>query len=190
MEIKELQSTLKSRMEKPKTVILFLIVSVVKLIKSIRRSFVIKVLMLALLILFMTTVYSFQDADDVPLSEIDKALRNETKIEKMQECSARQLMQFIGIDASDYDSFLYYKSQKALGVDEVLIVKANTRNDLEGVQDAVDKRISSQIATFKGYGPDQVAMLKDAIVTKRGNYLFYCVASNPEQYEEVFEYAI
>ncbi len=190
MEIKEIQSTLTTQLKKALKLCVFIIVSVITFIKNIQRSFVIKVLLVTVLVLFMGAVYSLQDADDVPLSEIDKALKKETRIEKMEECSERQLMQLIGIDASAYDSFIYYKSKKALGVDELLIVKANNRADLDGVQDAVDKRISNQIATFQGYGPEQVAMLKDAIITKRGNYLFYCVASNPEQYEEVFKYAV
>ena len=72
----------------------------------------------------------------------------------------------------------------------MLIVKAHSKEDLSPVKDAVDARIASQIKTFEGYGPEQVAMLKNAIVTTKGNYLFYCVSKNPEKYEEVFKDAI
>ena len=190
MEIKELQITLQSILTKglQKTTTFFHYAAL--FIKNIPHSFVAKVILTAVLIFFLAAVCSLQDARDVPLSEIDKALRNETKIEQMEECSERQLMQFIGIDASDYDSFIYYKSKKALGVDELLIVKANDKSDLDSVQDAVESRISNQISTFKDYGPEQVALLEKAIVRQRGDYLFYCTANSPEQYEEVFNHAV
>jgi hypothetical protein len=85
---------------------------------------------------------------------------------------------------------MYYKGKEALSVDEVLIVKAKNKDDLAQVKDLVEDRISSQTATFEGYGPTQVAELKNAIVETKGVYLFYCVAKNPDKYEEVFKDAI
>lgn len=149
-----------------------------------------KIIFVAVLIIFLALVYSMQDADDVSLSQIDNALQEQTDISDMQKCTDRQLMQFIGLDASSYDSYIYYKSKAALGADELLIVKAKNKSDLDGVQDAVETRIDNQIKTFEGYGPEQVAMLKNAVIEKRGNYLFYCTADNPQEYEEVFKNAI
>ena len=96
----------------------------------------------------------------------------------------------MGIDYSAYDEVIYYKSKVALDVSELMIVKANDKNDLNGVQDAVEKRISSQINTYRDYGPEQVRQLKNAVITKRGKYLFYCVAKDPEKYEGVFYRAV
>lgn len=166
------------------------VLSFINHIPHIPFSFIVKILLTAVLIFFMSGVYALQDADDVPLSKIEKDLQKNTRIEKLESCSARQLMQFIGIDASDYDSFIYYKSKKALGVEEVLIVKANPGSSLDAVRDAVESRVSTQISVYKDYGPDQVALLKNAIITQRGDYLFYCVENNPESYEEVFDHAV
>ncbi|WP_342718846.1 MBOAT family O-acyltransferase [Hornefia porci] len=80
-------------------------------------------------------------------------------------------MQFMGLDYSDYDSYIYYKSREALGVQEVLVVRVYRRDDLTAVEDAIDRRVADQTRTFEGYGPSQVAMLKNAIIYKRGNYI-------------------
>ena len=61
---------------------------------------------------------------------------------------------------------------------------------LNGAEDAAESRIDSQTHTFESYGPAQVAMLKNAIVLKKGQYLFYCTAKNPDTYEEVFNHVI
>lgn len=190
MEIKELQINLQSFLMKCLQRVITFSKYVILFIKNIPRTFVVKVILIIVLLFFLATICSLQDAKDVPLSKIDNTLQNNTKIEQMENCTERQLMQFLGIDASNYDSFIYYKSKKALGVDELLILKAKHGNNLDDAQDAVESRISSQITTFKDYGPEQVALLKKAIVTQRGDYLFYCVGNSPEKYEEVFNHAV
>lgn len=190
MDIKELQISLQSFLMKVLQKVTTFARYASLFIKNIPRSFVAKVVLVVVLLFFLATVCSLQDAKDVPLSRIDKALQAEKKTEQMENCTERQLMQFIGIDASNYDSFIYYKSKKALGVDEILILKANPGGSLDDAQDAVETRVSNQITTFEGYGQEQVALLKKAIITRRGGYLFYCVANSPETYEEVFNHAV
>lgn len=164
--------------------------NVLVLILNIPRSAFIKAGMLIVLIVFLVSVYSMQDADDVSLKKIDRTLCAKTDIEEMDKCSARQLMQFTGLDAAAFNSFLYYKSGEALSAEELMIIKADSPDDLDTAQDAVENRISNQITTYKDYAPDQAAMLRNAIVSRRGDYLFYCTASKPEKYEEVFNNAV
>lgn len=190
MEIKELQMNLQSFLIKYLQKVVTFFKYVTLFIKNIPQTFVVKVILVAVLLFILAAFCSLQDAKDVPLSQIDKALQKETRIEQMENCNERQLMQFIGIDASVYDSFIYYKSKKALGVEELLIVKANDKGDLDSALDAVESRIDNQIKTFEGYGQEQVALLNKAIVTQRGDYLFYCVDNSPEKYEEVFNRAV
>ena len=162
------------------------------IIFKIRIPNIIKVFFVILLILFLTSVYHNAGAKDIPLSAIDRELRAETGITSLHKCSARELLQHLGIDDSMAKSFLYYKTTKALGVEEMLIIKTRRKQDLEMVQDLVESRIDSQIRIFEGYGPEQTAMLNHAAVITRGNYLFYCVAPDKrlDQREEVFKNAV
>lgn len=156
-----------------------------------RGALVIKIVLVAVLLLFLFFVYRGNSAKDVPVKDIESALVKQTNIEKIMEpCGDRDLLQFMGLDYRDYDSYVYYKTSEALGVDELLIVKVKNRSDLTGVEDAVDKRVSSQITKFDSYGPSQVRELNNAIIEKKGKYLFYCTAKSPEKYEEVFRNAI
>lgn len=156
-----------------------------------RGALVMKIVLVAVLLLFLFFVYRGNSAKDVPVKDIESALVKQTNIEKIMEpCGDRDLLQFMGLDYRDYDSYVYYKTSEALGVDELLIVKVKNRSDLTGVEDAVDKRVSSQITKFDSYGPSQVRELNNAIIEKKGKYLFYCTAKSPEKYEEVFRNAI
>ena len=149
-------------------------------------SAIVKIVFIGVLISFLAIVYIMNDADNVPMSKIEGALKEKTNIEKLKKCNSRELLEFIGIDYSGYSEVLYYKSRVALDVTELAIIKAKDKNDLNDVEDAIDARITSQINTYQDYGPKQVNQLKNAVITKRGRYLFYCVADDPEKYEEVF----
>lgn len=153
-------------------------------------STIIKVVLVAVLVAFLVIVYGQANAKDVPIKTIDHAFRTQTGVTKMQKCTSRELMEFMSIDSSQYEGFVYYKSKNALGVAEVLVLKAHRGQSLDAAEDAAETRIDSQTHTFESYGPAQVAMLKNAIVLKKGQYLFYCTAKNPDKYEEVFNHVI
>lgn len=146
-----------------------------------------RIIFVLVLTAFIAMVYADGNAKDVPLKDIEHRILEETEMSAMEKCSGRALMQFIGLDYTQYDSFFYYKGTEALSVDELLIIKGHAGQDLTGVKDAVESRIESQIKTFEGYGPKQTADLKNAIVEAKGDYLFYSVGKASESYKEVFE---
>ena len=142
----------------------------------IRYGRILKCALLVVLFAFLAIVYSRENAKDVSMDKIEAQLIKKTNIEKLQ---------FIGLDANNYEAVLYYKSKEALSVDEVLVIKVKNKSDVKAVKDAVEKRITSQIEAFDNYGPEQVKELKNAIVTSRGKYVFYGVAKDPDKYEEL-----
>lgn len=149
-----------------------------------------KGVLLLVLVGLLAFFYIRDDAKDVPMKDIESALKEKTEITTLASQSDRGLMQFIGLDAGSYEEVLYYKSEEALSVDEVLIIKAKSRDNLAGAEDAVLTRIDDQIAVFDSYGPEQVKELNNAIVRKKGNYLLYITAPDPGAYEEVILNAI
>lgn len=161
-----------------------------KTIEDEKSTLYIEVLFVILLIAFMIFVYSKASAKDVPVETIENKLINKTDIHEMHKCNDRQLKQFIGIDTSSIDEYIYYKSKEALGVDELFIVKVKDREKLKSVQTAVEERVDSQIDLFDNYGPRQVKLLKDSVIIKKGSYIFYCTGKQKDKYEEVFKNAI
>ena len=154
-------------------------------------SLLLKIAFVAVLAVFLVFVYSRASAKDVDLEKVDQVLIEKTDIAtKMNRASDRDLMQFIGIDASKYEQVLYYRNNTALAVDEFLVVKAKSSDELDGVEEAVNARIKSQIKVYDSYGPEQVKLLKSAVQTKKGNYYIYSVAEKAGKYEEVLVNAI
>jgi hypothetical protein len=153
-------------------------------------GWIIKLALIAVLAVFLVLVYSRNNAKDIDLAEINDALLSGTNAQELVECDERDLLNFMNLDFNSFDSFLYYKNNEALSVEELLIIKGDDSEDISAAQDAVEKRVASQIKMFESYGPEQVKQLKNAVITKKGNYLFYCVSDDAETYEEVFLNAI
>lgn len=146
-----------------------------------------KIIFVVILAVFLTSVYSAGNSKDVPIKEIETQMKKAETLVGMEKCGDRMLMQFFGLDSQEFDSYIYYKGTEALSVDELLIVKGGPQQDMASAKEAAEKRIESQIKTFEGYGPTQVAQLKNAIVKVKGSYLFYSVGNLTEKREEVFK---
>lgn len=155
------------------------------------KALAIKAGLVVVLILFLVMIYGRDGANDVPLEDIKTSITENCTMEKMESCSDRDLMKFIGLNAEEYgDSFVYIKSNESLGVEELLILKTPSESKLDAAKDACESRIDSQINTFKGYGAEQCRMLGQATLFTKGDYLFYSVGDNSYEYEEVFRNAI
>lgn len=146
-----------------------------------------KVSFVLILVLFLGFVYADQTAKNVPMEKIDKAVEAKIPENSMEKCNDRDLAHFIGLNHSDLDGYIYYKGTQALSVDEVLIVKTKNKEQKNQVKDAVEKRIKSEKKTFEGYGPEQVSLLRNAIVKTKGNYVFFSVGKNSDKIEEAFK---
>jgi hypothetical protein len=149
-----------------------------------------KLIFLLILVAFLGIAYRIQSAKDVPAESIEKSMAKELKSQKLNKCVDQDLVHFIEIDPSSTKGYIYYKSPEALSVDELLIVKASDRNKLNNFRDSVDKRIQSQLKIFEGYGPKQVAALKNALIIQKGTYLLYYVGDDGQKIEEVFRNAV
>ncbi|MBR3053893.1 MAG: DUF4358 domain-containing protein, partial [Firmicutes bacterium] len=90
-----------------------------------------KAVFVLILIAFLIIVYIRQNADDVPMLEVETSILTDTDIASdMRKCSDLDLSHFMGISASDTVEYIYYKSTDALSVDELLIIKTGGHNEL------------------------------------------------------------
>ena len=68
-----------------------------------------------------------------------------------------------------------------MSVDEVLVVKANSSSEASAYLEAAQAHLESQKNIFEGYGTDQMALLGEASVEKRGAYVWYFCGENAQE---------
>ena len=149
-----------------------------------------KILYTLILIMFLASVYIHGNAKDIPLQDVKALLLEEKTISSMEESSDREMLEFMNIDPAALSEYIYFQGTEALSVEELMIIKVKDTAELAALKDAVEQRIEDQISTFESYGPVQVAMLENAIISTKGHYLFYSVGKYSEKYKEVFFHAI
>ena len=90
------------------------------------------------------------------------------------------IKRFLGLDPSQYDGSVYYKSDDAMSAREFIIVKFKDHSQQYSFKETIEKRI------FEGYAPDQAELLKNAVIDIHGNYALYAVKEDAATMNDQF----
>lgn len=139
------------------------------------------------LCIFIFSVVRSNSAKDVDRDTIAAAMQTEaTGIDQLQNGSTQDIRRYLHIDPSTCDWVIYYKGNGIMDVSELVIVKAASSEALSEAESGIQARLSGQIISFTGYGTNQLELLEQAVCRRIGNYYFYGVSENINQWEEVF----
>ena len=110
-----------------------------------------------------------------------------TEWDRLRLCDFKRIF---GLNAEDYEGTAYFKPISQMDVEELLIVKVASDDQMETLEKAVEERVENQKKSFDGYGAAQCALLEKAIVKEKGNFLFYCTSPDAEEYCDRFADAL
>ena len=128
--------------------------------------------------------------DNLTAKDIQKSIVDKGLVKNMEETGTKGLKRYYGLNASDFDSVVLYTPESSMEVDEMLIVKVKDKSQIEGLEDAIDNRINSQLQSFGSYGPEQCALVNDYELKTQGRYVFFAISKNAEGLKEAFKESI
>ena len=144
-------------------------------------SLIIKSVMVIFLVVYLGRLYVSDYAADVSMDKISAALEQVSGVTDLSEPGVSGLRRFYQIDENDIDSYFFRKAASPMSVDEVLVVKANSSSEASAYLEAAQAHLESQKNIFEGYGTDQMALLGEASVEKRGAYVWYFCGENAQE---------
>lgn len=144
-------------------------------------SLIIKSVMVIFLVVYLGRLYVSDYAADVFMDKISAALEQVSGVTDLSEPGVSGLRRFYQIDENDIDSYFFRKAASPMSVDEVLVVKANSSSEAGAYLEAAQAHLESQKNIFEGYGTDQMALLGEASVEKRGAYVWYFCGENAQE---------
>ena len=144
-------------------------------------SLILKSVMVIFLVVYLGRLYVSDYAADVSMDKISAALEQVSGVTDLSEPGVSGLRRFYQIDENDIDSYFFRKAASPMSVDEVLVVKANSSSEAGAYLEAAQAHLESQKNIFEGYGTDQMALLGEASVEKRGAYVWYFCGANAGQ---------
>ena len=144
-------------------------------------SLILKSVMVIFLVVYLGRLYVSDYAADVSMDKISAALEKVSGVTDLSEPGVSGLRRFYQIDENDIDSYFFRKAASPMSVDEVLVVKANSSSEAGAYLEAAQAHLESQKNIFEGYGTDQMALLGEASVEKRGVYVWYFCGENAQE---------
>lgn len=144
-------------------------------------SLILKSVMVIFLVVYLGRLYVSDYAADVSMDKISAALEQVSGVTDLSEPGVSGLRRFYQIDENDIDSCFFRKAASPMSVDEVLVVKANSSSEAGAYLEAAQAHLESQKNIFEGYGTDQMALLGEASVEKRGAYVWYFCGENAQE---------
>lgn len=101
--------------------------------------------------------------------------------------SGQKFKKQFGFSESDFDSAVYYASDNVMQVREILILKLKDGSSPEPVQEKLSARVDEKAALFKGYAPEQGALLDRHVLLKKGGFILFAVCDKPDELVSLFK---
>ncbi len=150
--------------------------------KNIRL--LLKVLSVLTLFAYLSMLYFSNYAKNIPMEKITSHMEQISDITALQKRGKADLQRYFKIADAPDSEFFFYKAVSPMSVDEVMIIKARSRQEAEQYYENAEAHLESQKNIFGAYGTDQMGLLGEAVVSSRGNYVFYFCGSNASTWSE------
>lgn len=151
-----------------------------------RRMKILKILMLCFLFGFLFYLNTKDNTADKSVSEIAKQLEKGKNVNTLVKGDANSLKRYYNLNANDYDGFALWTSENPMDVDEMIVIKAKSDEQVDDLEESIETRIKTQKQNFEGYGAEQTALLGESIVDVKGKYIFFAVSQNASSWETIF----
>ena len=148
---------------------------------------IIKTAMVILLTAYLLTLYLSDSAANIPMENIAASMEAKCPdITSLGKCGRVDLKRFYQIEESAAEGYFFYKAPSPMAVEEILIIKASDKKQAEAFLESAQNHLSGEKKIFEGYGTDQMALLNEAIVESRGNYVYYMCGANAGAWRDAF----
>lgn len=129
--------------------------------------------MVLFLVVYLTLLYTSDHTRNVPMDSITQSMEADTTLTLLKKRGRTDLKRYYQIDERDTDGVLFYKAESPMAVEEFCVIRAKNKAQAETFLESAMSHLSAQKKVFEGYGTDQMALLREAIVEKKGNYVYY-----------------
>lgn len=143
------------------------------------------VLML-LLVIYIGVLLSSKENSNASFASVEKAVYLAVQSKTLEEADGQLMKRLYGINEKDFDDIILSYTNETMGVEEILLIKDKNAESLDAAEEAVQKRVSTQKKNFEGYGEEQVKLLNQAVVERKGNFLLFVVSPNAEKCRKAF----
>ena len=142
--------------------------------------------MVLFIVVYLTLLYTADNAVNVSMDSITQSMEADTTLTLLKKRSRTDLKRYYQIEEGDTDGFLLYKAVSPMSVEEFCVIKARSKTQADTFLENAESHLTAQKQVFEGYGTEQMALLNEAIVEKKGNYVYYICGADAGDWRKSF----
>ncbi|WP_160673256.1 DUF4358 domain-containing protein [Clostridium sp. C8-1-8] len=144
----------------------------------------------AILVMLVVVMVSCSNKQEIKVEDINKKIGNAVDLLTLKSEDATKLKKTYGIEENKLDGFEFYRADSNVKADEILIIKAKEKSDIQDFQDKINKRIEKQEVNFKDYLPEEYGLLKNSVVKVKGNIIIFVASKDADKIIQAFNDAV
>ena len=120
------------------------------------------------------------------MEQIAQTMEQDSDITSLNKEARSDLKHYYQTDDRNIDGYFFYKAASPMAVEEICIMKATDNTQANTLLENANAHLSGQKQVFEGYGTDQMALLNNAVVGKKGNYVYYMCGADAQNWRTAF----
>ena len=118
----------------------------------------IKIALVVLLLLFIVIDVKRDAESHSDINTVAAQVAKAADVGKESYAQERMIKRFYSLNPKEYEGAVLYAPKDNMDVNEIFIVKLKDKSQSETVEEAVQKRLETQLKSFEGYGAEQTAI--------------------------------
>ena len=139
-----------------------------------------------LVLLFVPACMSGETASPDP-RELFAAMEEQLSLPELVDMTGEYLEMGVGIQASSYDSAVYYLPADGTLPDEIAIVRAVDSRQADAIQSALEERLAYKEKSAQNYLTENLPVIQRGVIRRDGLTISLIVSEQVEEIEELFD---
>ena len=125
----------------------------------------------------------------VDVTKVADRLLNEIKYDdKLAEPEAETIdILYPGLPQDKIKAMKIYVSSSGGTAEEIAAFEANDEEAAKEIETKLNERVETQKTSFKNYVPEELKRLENALVIRKGNYVYLSVSGDPDKAKSIIE---
>lgn len=149
-----------------------------------------EILCVLVLTVFVVLLTAGSKVSEKTAEQVAAEVTKTVDVSKLQKCNYAKFKKEFGFDDKSFDGVVYYASDQVMNVSELLIVRLSASSDADGLKSAIESRVKDKAALFKGYAPEESALLDNFVLKEKDGFIFFAVCSNSDEALSSFKGAL
>lgn len=125
------------------------------------------------------------DAKEPEAADITAAVLEAVEFPSATGKDTGEINDYIELEPEKIHQLSYYICGSGAYPDELLVLKLTDKNYIETAKESIQKRLDSQIETYRDYTPDEMYKLESAKIITKNNWIFFFATSDNDETEKI-----